>query len=209
MDDVRATGSPNYIEIAQDGSMELVINAFKTDGHTAADDYDPANGDFVLGMDTTLRIPLAPNDTLAKFGFAPEVLGTLLGLYRRTVRTIFGDRNEHEYLFFDFGPNRDATPVKGDALGKRVGRRLKALTGGKAPRTQLFRTMFCTWFLNEADPSPTRAERQLMADMMMHSEAKQLCNYNKRVTRSAIPEVKRQRTLVPEEDETNEETGEL
>ena len=68
--------------------------------------------------------------------------------------------------------------------------------------------MFCTWFLNEADPSPTRAERQLMADMMMHSEAKQLCNYNKRVTRSAIPEVKRQRTLVSEEDDTDE-TGEL
>ena len=51
------------------------------------------------------------NDTLAKFGFAPEVLGTLLGLYRRTVRTMFGDRNEHEFLFFDFGPNRDVSPV--------------------------------------------------------------------------------------------------
>ena len=182
-DDLRATGSPNYVEVAADGSMELVINAYKTDGHTAADTYDPANGDYVLGLDTTLRIPLAPNATLAKFGFRPEALGMLLGLYRRAVQTIFGDRNTPEYLFFSVPENGNVTAVKPDALGKRIGRRLKTLTG-KSPRTQLFRVMFCTWFLNDAVPSPTRAERQLMAEMMMHSEERQLCNYNKRLTRS-------------------------
>jgi hypothetical protein len=198
--DLRESGSPNYVEVAADGSMELVINAYKTDGHTAADDYDPAAGDFVLGLDTTLRIPLVANDTLSKYGFAPEVLGTLLGLYRRAVRTIFGDRNEKEYLFFNFNDRDVVVPIKADALGKRVGRRLKALTGGKQPRSQLFRTMFCTWFLNDADPRPNAQERELMAKMMMHSEERQLCNYNKRVTRSQMPAPKRQRALVTDDD---------
>ena len=203
-DDLRASQSPNYIQVAPDGSMELVINAFKTDGHTSADTYDPTNGDFVLGLDTTLRIPLVSNATLTKFGFAPEVLATLLGLYRRTLRTVFGARNNKEYLFFDFKSDAVVTPVHADALGKRIGRKLKSLTG-KAPRTQLFRTMFCTWFLNDADPAPTRADRQLMAKMMMHSEERQLCNYNKRLTRSQVPvQAKRLRTLAPEPEETGE-----
>lgn len=123
-----------YVQVAADGSMELVINAFKTDGHTAADNYDPANGDFVLGLDTTLRIPLVPNATLTKFGFAPEVLGTLLGVYRHAIQVVFGDRNEKEFLFFNYSDRNNVTPIKADALGKRVGRRLKALTG-KSPRT--------------------------------------------------------------------------
>ena len=140
------------------------------------------------------------NDTLSKYGFAPEVLGTLLGLYRHAVRTIFGDRNEKEYLFFNFNDHDVVVPIKADALGKRVGRRLKALTGGKQPRSQLFRTMLCTWFLNDADPRPNAQERELMAKMMMHSEERQLCNYNKRVTRSQMPAPKRQRALVTEDD---------
>ena len=145
------------------------------------------------------NIPLVPNATLAKFGFQPEVLGTLLGLYRRALQTVFGDRNAPEHLFFSVPDSGNVVSVQADALGKRVGRRLKALTG-KSPRTQLFRTMFCTWFLNDADSSPTRAERQLMARMMMHSEERQLCNYNKRLTRSQVPaQAKRQRTLAPEE----------
>jgi hypothetical protein len=201
---LRDTQSPNYIQVAPDGSMEIVINAFKTDGHTSADTYDPAQGDFVLGLDTTLRIPLSPNATLSKFRFQPEVLGNLLGLYRRALSTVFGDRNQHEYLFFNFEKQGVVTPVKSDALGKRVGRRIKALTGDKQPRTQLFRTMFCTWFLNDATPKPTAAERTLIAEMMMHSEERQLCNYNKRVTRSQMPNPKRQRTLAPEPEETGE-----
>ena len=202
--ELRATGSPNYIEVAPDGSLELVINAYKTDGHTAADTYDPAAGDYVLGLDTTLRIPLAPNATLSKFGFKPEVLGTLLGLYRRALQTVFDDRNTPEYLFFSVPGSGNVVPVQPDALGKRVGRRLKTLTG-RGPRTQLFRVMFCTWFLNDAEPAPTRAERQLMAEMMMHSEERQLCNYNKRLTRSQVPvQAKRLRTLAPEPEETGE-----
>ena len=62
--DLRATNSPNYIEVAPDGSLELVINAYKTDGHTSADTYDPAAGDYVLGLDTTLRIPLSAHPRL-------------------------------------------------------------------------------------------------------------------------------------------------
>ena len=107
----------------------------------------------------------------------------------------------------DSAENGNVTAVKPDALGKRIGRRLKTLTG-KSPRTQLFRVMFCTWFLNDAVPSPTRAERQLMAEMMMHSEERQLCNYNKRLTRSQVPVLaKRQRTMSPEPEPV--ETGEL
>ena len=51
-DDLRATGSPNYVEVTADGSMELVIDAYKTDDHTSVDTYDPASGDYVLGLDT-------------------------------------------------------------------------------------------------------------------------------------------------------------
>lgn len=40
--------------------------------------------------------------------------------------------------------------LRADALGKRIGRKLKSLTG-KAPRTQVFRAMFCTRFLNDVD----------------------------------------------------------
>ena len=39
----------------------------------------------------------------------------------------------------------------------------------------------------------------------MHSEERQLCNYNKRLTRSQVPvQAKRLRTLVPEPEETGE-----
>ena len=98
--------------MAPDGSLELVINAYKTDGHTAADTYYPAAGDYVLGLDTTLRVPLAPNATLAKFGFQPEVLGTLLGLYRRALQTVFDDRNASEYLFFSVPASGNVVPVQ-------------------------------------------------------------------------------------------------
>ena len=124
-DDLRDTGSPNYVEVADDGSMAIVINAFKTDHHTSADTYDPAEGDFVFGLDTSVRIPLAQDDTMAKFGFQPELLATLLGLYRRAVSTIFGDRNDKEFLFFNFGSSGTVEPLKADGLGKRIGRRLK------------------------------------------------------------------------------------
>ena len=100
----------------------------------------------------------------------------------------------------DFNDRDVVVPIKADALGKRVGRRIKTLTGGKQPRSQLFRAMFCTWFLNDADPRPNAQERELMAKMMMHSEERQLCNYNKRVHRSQMPYPKRQRTLVAEDD---------
>ena len=196
---LRATGSPNYVLVADDGGMELVIGAYKSDGHTAADSYDPAQGDFVLGLDTELRVPLVPDATMTKFGFAPELLHMLLSLYRRASRTIFGpDRNPHEYLFFNFADTGVVTPIQADALGKRVGRRMKAITGSQAPRTQLFRVIFCTWF-NEQ--SPTDADREFMAKNMMHSVDRQLCNYNKRVTRSKLPAPKRQKAL--------EESGEL
>jgi hypothetical protein len=46
-----------------------------------------------------------------------------------------GARNNKEYLFFDFKSDAVVTPVHADALGKRIGRKLKSLTG-KAPRTQ-------------------------------------------------------------------------
>ena len=179
--------------------MELVLGAYKSDGHTSSDSYDPARGDFVLGLDTELRVPLVPDATMTKFGFAPELLHMLLSLYRRASRTIFGpDRNPHEYLFFNFADTGVVTPIQADALGKRVGRRMKALTGSQAPRTQLFRVIFCTWF-NEQNP--TDAEREFMAKNMMHSVDRQLCNYTKRVTRSKLPAPKRQKAL--------EESGEL
>lgn len=85
--------------------MELVISAYQTDSHTAADTYDPATGDYVLELDTVLRIPLAPNATLTKFGFQPEVLGTLLGLYRRTINGRHGEANS----LICTGPNRRGT----------------------------------------------------------------------------------------------------
>eukprot|EP01043_Picozoa_sp_COSAG02_P079961 COSAG02_NODE_18774_length_920_cov_0.942753_1_plen_118_part_00 len=113
---------------------------------------------------------------MGKFGFQPELLATLLGLYRRAVSTIFGDRNDKEYLFFHFGSSGAVEPLKADGLGKRIGRRLKALTG-KGPRSQMFRTMFCTWLNNEADPGPTAADRDFMSKHMMHDVSRQLCDY--------------------------------
>eukprot|EP01043_Picozoa_sp_COSAG02_P019195 COSAG02_NODE_917_length_15956_cov_356.844990_10_plen_104_part_00 len=82
---------------------------------------------------------------------------------------------------------------------------LKLFIGSGEKATYIaFAPVSLTWFLNDATPKPTAAERTLIVKMMTHSEERQLCNYNKRVTRSQMPNPKRQRTLAPEPEETGE-----
>ena len=44
---LRESGSPNYVVVQDDGTMEIVINKYKTDDRSSALDYDP-DDDFVV-----------------------------------------------------------------------------------------------------------------------------------------------------------------
>ena len=97
---------------------------------------------------------------------------------------------------FAHGDEGMVKPVLADALGKRIGRRMKSLTGDKAPRTQLFRPMFVTWL---GEQRPTMPERETLANYMQHSVERQLLNYDKRLRPGDVPSPKRRRTLLPAE----------
>lgn len=197
---LRDSRSPNYVNVGADGSMTLVLNAYKTDRKTLSDQYDAASGDFLIDHERTLRRELKGDPVLAKYGFRPRLVAEMLTLYRRASFTAFGPaRNPHEYIFYDWtGDDTVVKAVKEDALSKRLGRLMKSVTG-KAPTAQLFRPMFVTWFGNQR---PSMREREHFADWMAHTVERQLESYDKRGA-AGEPEVgaKRQRTLLREDEQ--------
>eukprot|EP01044_Picomonas_judraskeda_P014951 COSAG03_NODE_2442_length_2760_cov_1919.337467_2_plen_146_part_00 len=68
--ELRDTKSPNYIEVAPDGSMSIVLNAYKNDRRSSSTQFDPDSADFVL--DNPRRYKLKANPVLTKYGFSPE-----------------------------------------------------------------------------------------------------------------------------------------
>ena len=78
------TKSPNYIEVSPDGSMTIVLNAYKNDHRSSSAQFDPDSADFVL--DNPRRYELKANPVLSKFGFSPEGLAQLLTDYRNLSR---------------------------------------------------------------------------------------------------------------------------
>lgn len=198
-DSLRESNSPNYIQVAQDGTMTIVINAYKTDGKSLSAQYDATQGDFILDHDKTLRRDLVPDATLTKYGFQPNLVAEMLRRYSRASAQAFGaGRNPHSYIFYDYvGTAGDVKSVQEDALSKRLGRLLKTLTG-RAPRSQLFRPIFVTWFGMQR---PTMEERDYFTEWMMHSLEMQLSAYDKRLLAGEVEVgAKRQRTLLRDED---------
>ena len=73
--------SPNYILAPKDGPLVLVLNKFKTDERTSAENYN-RDLDFILDHGKQIRIVLDSNSVLEKFGFDPKRLGGYLRKYR-------------------------------------------------------------------------------------------------------------------------------
>ena len=198
-DSLRESNSPNYIQVAPDGTMTIVINAHKTDAKSLSSQYDATQGDFILDHDKTLRRDLVPDATLTKYGFQPNLVAEMLRRYSRASAQAFGaGRNPHSYIFYDYvGTAGDVKSVQEDALSKRLGRLLKTLTG-RAPRSQLFRPIFVTWFGMQR---PTMEEREYFTEWMMHSLEMQLSAYDKRLLAGEVDVgAKRPRTLLRDED---------
>ena len=96
---LRESGSPNYIVVNDDNTMEIVINKYKTDDRSSALDYDP-DDDFVVNTAATKRFPLVANATLSKFGFDPVKLGALLMNYFTLQRKLMGDNKSCKQLSY-------------------------------------------------------------------------------------------------------------
>jgi hypothetical protein len=198
-EEMRVTKSPNYIEVAPDGSMTIVLNAYKNDNRSTSADYDPDSADFVL--DNPRRYELKANPVLTKFGFSPEGLGQLLADYRKLIRKregLFSDKfpyetekyptvnpNPYEFLFTDGVFDGDTDGVHADgmesaisdvAYARRLGRLAQKLVG-KELKSQMLRTLFCSW-LDDQDPS--LEERKVVGDWMQHSIEHQMGTYTKR-----------------------------
>jgi hypothetical protein len=156
--------------------MSLVLNAYKTDQRSAAATYDPMNGDFVLSTDRTRTYPLVADPVLSKFGFSPEYLHGMLTQYGQTLDALFANENPKRYLFFDFKTGGAVSPLTADALAKRMGRMMQQLTG-KLVQSQMFRTLFLSWFDSQR---PSMQEREHIAEWMQHSVERQMDTYSKK-----------------------------
>ena len=200
-DSLRDSKSPNYIQVEPDGTMTLVMNAYKTDKKALSAQYDIAQGDFILDHERTLRRKLVPDAILSKYGFQPNLVAEMLRRYSTASDRAFDQtRNPHAYVFYNFGaPGTVVTSIQEDALSKRLGRLLKA-TIGRSPRSQLFRPMFVTWLGHQR---PSMAEREYFSDWMAHSVEMQLSTYDKRLAAGEVqPGAKRARTLLRDEGST-------
>ena len=164
MEELVESNSPNYIVVKDNGSMELVINRYKMDNRSKAMDYDPQH-DFEINTSATRRFPLVANATLTEYRFDPVKLAALLANYRSVQQSVLGDRNPHEYLFFELKRDATVVPVSAEGLSTRMARITGRLFGQTLGAT-MFRTMFVSWFQSK---KPTMAERETMADRMFHS----------------------------------------
>ena len=197
-EEMRMTKSPNYIEVSPDGSMTIVLNAYKNDHRSSSAQFDPDSADFVL--DNPRRYELKANPVLTKFGFSPEGLAQLLTDYRKLSRKrddLFyagfpydpvnyptQDPNPYEFLFPD-GVFIDETVGVADgresaitdvAYARRLGRLTQKLVG-KELKSQMLRTLFISWFDGQ---DPSLEERKVVAEWMQHSVERQMGTYTKR-----------------------------
>ena len=197
--ELRDTKSPNYIEVAPDGSMSIVLNAYKNDRRSSSTQFDPDSADFVL--DNPRRYKLKANPVLTKYGFSPEGLAQLLTDYRQLSRkrddmfyaefpydpvkypTV--NPNPYEFLFPDGIFDRDTDGVHAPgwesaitdvAYARRLGRLTKSKLG-KELKSQMLRTLFISWF---DEQNPTLSERKVIAEWMQHSVQRQMGTYTKR-----------------------------
>ena len=187
---LRESGSPNYIVVQDDGTMELVVNKYKTDGRSGALDYDP-DDDFAINTTATRRFPLVANATLSKFGFDPVKLGALLMNYFTLQQKLMGDKNPHDLVFFELKREEEVQAMTSEGMSTRMSRITQRLTAtpdepGQTLGAQMFRTIFVTW-LNAR--KPTMPQREVIADWMMHNVKTQLNTYSKNVKK------RRSRTL--------------
>ena len=68
---VELSQCPNYILVPDKGPMTIVLNRYKNDQRTSADDYDSKEFDFQLDHSGTRRLLLEDNEILQKYGFDP------------------------------------------------------------------------------------------------------------------------------------------
>jgi hypothetical protein len=108
-DQLKTLKCPNYVLVPKDGApMELIINRFKSDRRTKNKDYD-ATTDFVLDHEHTVRIKLADDPILQKFGFEPKRVGNYLRRYR--AMGLFANRNPDNLIFYDVNQRRKGSPA--------------------------------------------------------------------------------------------------
>jgi hypothetical protein len=174
VEELAESKSPNYIVVQDDGSMELVINRYKMDSRSKAMDYDPER-DFDINTDATRRFPLVANATLSKFGFDPVKLAVLIANYRSLQQSLMGERNPHEYLFFEIKRGASVVPVSAEGLSTRMARVTERLFGQTLGAT-MFRSMFVSWLQSK---KPSMAAREMMAERMFHSVRTQQGVYTK------------------------------
>jgi hypothetical protein len=110
------------------------------DSRSKAMDYDPER-DFDINTDATRRFPLVANATLSKFGFDPVKLAVLIANYRSLQQSLMGERNPHEYLFFEIKRGASVVPVSAEGLSTRMARVTERLFGQTLGAT-MFRSMF-------------------------------------------------------------------
>ena len=153
--------------------MTFVLNAFKNDRRSDAAAYNPADGDFMLNHERTERFELVGDRVLAKYGFAPERLAGMLTVYRGRLTL---ETNPHEYLFFNPASRSTVSALDKESLSKRLGRLMGELTG-KIVQSQMFRTLFLSWFDTKR---PSMKDRKHLARWMMHTVEKQMDTYSKK-----------------------------
>ena len=113
---------------------------------------------------------------LSKYGFEPVRLGKLLTGYQAWMDAVMGDRNPKQFLFFDPKRGQDAEPLTDDGAKSRLYTITKKLVG-KDLGAQMLRPLFLTYLDTQ---SPTTADREIIADCMLHSVATQMGRYTKR-----------------------------
>jgi hypothetical protein len=179
-DELKASGSPNYVLFRNDGTVEIVINRYKIDGRSRASDYDPER-DFEANSEATKRFPLVADATLTKFGFDPVKLSALLTNYRALQQRIVGARNPYEYLFFEvkratnLSTAQNVEVVSAEGMSTRMTRITKRLVD-QPLGAQMFRTIFLSWFDGKR---PSMTQRKTIASWMMHNVKTQLGTYTK------------------------------
>ena len=171
---LQESNSPNYILVKDDGTMELVINRYKIDGRSRAMDYDPET-DFEINTDATKRFSLTADATLTKYGFDPVKLGTLLMNYWTLQQALMGDKNPFDLVFFEMKRDQSVASMTAEGMATRMSRITQRLTGQTLGST-MFRTIFLSWFNNKR---PSMADRESIADRMMHNVKTQLGTYTK------------------------------
>eukprot|EP01043_Picozoa_sp_COSAG02_P008151 COSAG02_NODE_254_length_26937_cov_16.503950_30_plen_491_part_00 len=195
-EELRSTHSPNFVEIGPD-TTRIVINRTKNDGRGQEDDYDP-EVDFRFDHENTLKLdlqlPSAPTNAdsedtvkfkmdqanvihvLEKYGFNPVRLGKILTGYQAWLNVVMGDRNPKQFLFFDPKRGQNAEPLTDDGAKSRLYTITKKLVG-KDLGAQMLRPLFLTHLDTQ---NPTTADREIIADCMLHSVATQMGRYTKK-----------------------------